>query len=346
MFGSTVLEVAAGVIFIYLVLSILCTSLNETIAQLIGLRAENLYETIHGLFPGVDRHRIAEEIYKHPLISSLSRKAIGSPDSGIKPSSITASAFSTALIELLGVKEPEGAATDSSQSLIDIFTHPKFDDEVMKVLHPLIHSANGNLDQARRNIETWFTQATNRATDWYKRKSQVMTLLVATALVVVSNADSLMIMDRLWSNPVQRAQIDALAKTQKDSNEISKVSQDASMALIGWSDRPTASKTEGKDEDSTPKAKAYDRRTLPQSLDEWMAKIIGLLITIFAVSLGAPFWFDKLSMVMNIRSGGKSADTPATPGSPPANPGSPPAVTGLPPNPPNRVASSDAKVKP
>ena len=39
---------------------------------------------------------------------------------------------------------------------------------------------------------------------------------------------------------------------------------------------------------------------------EWLAKLLGLLITAFAVSLGAPFWFDTLNKFMNIRSAGSS----------------------------------------
>jgi hypothetical protein len=44
-------------------------------------------------------------------------------------------------------------------------------------------------------------------------------------------------------------------------------------------------------------------QVLPEK-DEWQNKIIGLLLTVFAVSLGAPFWFDLLSRVTKIRSTG------------------------------------------
>ncbi|WP_419661828.1 uncharacterized protein Dvar_22610 [Desulfosarcina variabilis str. Montpellier] len=38
--------------------------------------------------------------------------------------------------------------------------------------------------------------------------------------------------------------------------------------------------------------------------EEWIAKVIGLLITILAISLGGPFWFDILSKVSKIRATG------------------------------------------
>jgi hypothetical protein len=37
-------------------------------------------------------------------------------------------------------------------------------------------------------------------------------------------------------------------------------------------------------------------------------KLIGLLVTAFALSLGAPFWFDMLNKVVNIRSAGRAPD--------------------------------------
>lgn len=38
----------------------------------------------------------------------------------------------------------------------------------------------------------------------------------------------------------------------------------------------------------------------------WLAKIFGLLMTGFAISLGAPFWFDMLNKVISIRGAGRS----------------------------------------
>ena len=45
--------------------------------------------------------------------------------------------------------------------------------------------------------------------------------------------------------------------------------------------------------------------------EEWVNKIIGLLLTIFAISIGAPFWFDILNRITKIRSTG-STETTAT----------------------------------
>jgi hypothetical protein len=47
-------------------------------------------------------------------------------------------------------------------------------------------------------------------------------------------------------------------------------------------------------------------KSRPSHPGEWWNKLAGLALTAFAVSLGAPFWFDLLNRFMNIRSAGKS----------------------------------------
>jgi hypothetical protein len=41
----------------------------------------------------------------------------------------------------------------------------------------------------------------------------------------------------------------------------------------------------------------------PPSVNFW-TKVFGLLLTVLALSLGAPFWFDMLNKIINIRSSG------------------------------------------
>jgi len=39
----------------------------------------------------------------------------------------------------------------------------------------------------------------------------------------------------------------------------------------------------------------------PKKVEDWVIKILGILFTAFAVSLGAPFWFDFLDKIIKIR---------------------------------------------
>jgi hypothetical protein len=46
-------------------------------------------------------------------------------------------------------------------------------------------------------------------------------------------------------------------------------------------------------------------RKLPDNFADACQKLAGILLTTFALSLGAPFWFDSLNKVINLRSAGK-----------------------------------------
>jgi hypothetical protein len=41
-----------------------------------------------------------------------------------------------------------------------------------------------------------------------------------------------------------------------------------------------------------------------------VAHLPGWIVTVLAISLGAPFWFDFLNRFMNLRSSGRAADEP------------------------------------
>lgn len=50
-----------------------------------------------------------------------------------------------------------------------------------------------------------------------------------------------------------------------------------------------------------------NRPDLPDTFVEWLGKMLGWLVTVAAVSLGAPFWFDLLSKVARLRAAGNPA---------------------------------------
>ena len=81
LFGSNLLEVAIGVIFLYLLLSLLCSALTELIESLIRFRARDLKRGVGRL---LQDPRLVEIFFDHPLIKPL----------GETPSYIPARTFS------------------------------------------------------------------------------------------------------------------------------------------------------------------------------------------------------------------------------------------------------------
>ena len=51
-----------------------------------------------------------------------------------------------------------------------------------------------------------------------------------------------------------------------------------------------------------------DRRRFPDTFGDFLLKLVGILLTGFAISQGAPFWFDVLNKFMVVRSTVKPAE--------------------------------------
>ena len=142
----------------------------------------------------------------------------------------------------------------------------------------------------------------DRVSGWYKRKTQVFILAWALAVTLSVNADTILIANTLAHDATLRASLVAMAEvTAKEAlpenatqamERIKQMSTETEkLGLpIGWSREPN------------------DPKSLPSGIGGWALKIIGLSLTAIAVSLGAPFWFDVLNKLINIRSAGKQPE--------------------------------------
>ena len=92
MFGLPILEVAVGLSFIYLLLALICTAVNETIAGITKRRAKFLEKGIDSLLG--DDPNLKKKLLEHPLIASLG------PKKDTKPSYLPASKFALALTDI------------------------------------------------------------------------------------------------------------------------------------------------------------------------------------------------------------------------------------------------------
>jgi len=133
----------------------------------------------------------------------------------------------------------------------------------------------------------------DRVSGWYKRKVQVILLVLALIITVYLNVDTISLINSLSNNAILRASIVSAAqgtdKSSLDNTNLTQVQTNFQkiQPTLGWT-------------------------TAPQSANNWILKIVGLLATTLAVSLGAPFWFDVLSKIMQIRAAG-DPPPPSTP---------------------------------
>jgi len=294
MFGSMSLELAISMVFVYLLLSLLCTAINEWIAGVLALRPKTLEQGIRNLLNDRTGTGFAKRLYDHPLIKGLSEQ-------GHKPSYIPSRIFALALLDMIAPADAAG----SSRSLADVRTlvGKMADTELQRILLILIDQSGAELNRLRLSLEYWYDESMNRVSGWYKKKTHTIIFVLAFLLTVLVNADTIMIVNALSRDATLRASIVAAAQQaaaqplpqgggQASETVTTLRSQINALQLpIGWS------------------ADARDSRAVPTSLGDALMKLVGLFLTVFAVSLGAPFWFDLLNKLVNIRSAGKPPET-------------------------------------
>ena len=194
-----------------------------------------------------------------------------------------------------------------------------------------------------KSLEQWFEDSMDRLGAAYKRRVQLVGMSVAILVVVAVNANTITIVRTLSTNSTLRQALVGMAtqavndsiahgatagaparagdstQANPDSSPLgvpSSIAQDSAVARltrltgsleslgvlglpIGYP--PLSAATEQLRERSTwTFASAMLKERLPIARKEWL----GLLITAFAVSLGAPFWFDVLNKAVSFRSSG------------------------------------------
>ena len=289
------LDIAIGISFIYLLMALVCSTVNETIAGVINSRGKTLEKGILSLLHDPD---LKKKFYDHPLIQGIKQD-----DDGRLPSYIASNKFALALMDIL---TGPNASANNADALCEGVKNLK-DEAAKTALTAVLQNPQFKTDQER--LEAWYEQSMNRVTGWYKRTSQIRIYVLAAAVTLFMNADSLKILKTLWNNPTMSAVLveDTKARLQKPSavpenDAITTQERQLLGQVTGWqgdwyTDWPH------------PKGAAFW---------SWIAYLLkerfgGWLITILAVSLGAPFWFDTLSRFMNVRSAGKPPDTAKPP---------------------------------
>lgn len=292
MFGLQVLDVGLGLVFVYLFLSLTCTAATELIAGILKLRAKTLTQGIGNLLRDSD---IQKKLFQHPLIKSLS---VGEG----KPSYIPSRTFALALANTLSGKEGSKLVEGIRGGIQKL----RADSDLRKVMLIVLSDAKGDAKKLQDSIETWFNDSMDRVSGWYKRKSQAITFFVALLVAGGSNADTIEITKALSNDPALRQALVAVAQEYAKREELVVQSgqTDTSPSKRGV-DSLRSSVANAKEAISDLKKLGIPIGWKSDSRDwDWTTKIPGLLLTTLAMTLGAPFWFDVLKKIVNIRSSG------------------------------------------
>ncbi|GLC27791.1 hypothetical protein rosag_43040 [Roseisolibacter agri] len=327
MFGSKILDVAVGLILVFFLVSVICSTIREGLEAWLKSRAAFLEQGIRELLHDEQAVGLARSVYTHPLIYSLyaGRYTPGASrhrpfalarGTGL-PSYIPSRNFALALMDLAarGPVTQQGSGASSASpvlSLAEVRANVVNLENayVQRVLLTAIDTAQGDLDRAVANLAAWFDSGMDRVSGAYKRGTQNVVLVIALIVTVGLNINTITIADYLYRNDEARAALVARAEAAaRDSSLLkggdstrylrARAALDSLQLPIGWdigwgAPRPTPR--------ATARAVWADIMSPDQWWNDLFAPIVGLLITAFAASLGAPFWFDVLNKVMVIRS--------------------------------------------
>ena len=301
LFGSPVLEVGIGLVFVFTLLSLLCTTLNEwLISYILKLRPKLLDRALDKLLAdqGMPEGNLRDLFESHPLVAKTTTSG------GQRAASyLSAVTFAKTMVDLV-TPQVQGVVT-FPDVVAGVQAMP--DGDIKKTLIALMADTDNDLTKLRCNIEDWFDEAMERTTGAFKRHAQLWAVLVAAFLTIITNADTLAISQKLWSNPSLRAEAVKLAEQRAEMPRptVKVEYNDADDPLNPTVAKEPQDSLTDDEQNILGKLIGWEKSPTDHSVGDVIRHFPGWFLTIVAVSLGAPFWFDVLNKIMKLRNTGR-----------------------------------------
>lgn len=295
MFETAILDVLVGLVLIYLLLSLSCSALMEFVNVVGNRRGEALERRLTELMG----EAALAQFRALPGFAALKTR-----DSDALALIRFIRRWGMRLLALLGgrraseqisdfpayIPEPRFAELASEWRRLhgrlreagsDEFAGEYFD----RQLAGLWTQAGGVEAEFRRLTERWFSEAMQRMSGRFRQQTNAWTAALALLLVVATNANTLTIVDRLYSDKALREALSMQAQRQSQQGQPLKTStlkqSLQATPLLGWQSAPAP---------------------LPLDLRSVLETLVGYLLTTLALMLGADFWFNSLKKLIQIRS--------------------------------------------
>lgn len=320
--GLHFLNLVIGLVFIYFLLSLICVSLQELKANYLKERSENLRKWVFDTFNGKDKNEgLGARLWNNIIIDGMTQ-------TGISASYIPKEVFVSAFLDEIYYGTDDSKDESSTKEPYDFNSIlkeikkpevglPKSLQRVIKQIHAESHQ---NLETFRMRLERWFERAMDRNAGTFKKNANRFTFYASIGVTLFLNVDTIKLAGYLYNNEIAAAKIADIAsanyqeirkKSESDAtnNDVEKNSENIKTYVnlmnsldipIGWNN-----------------ANWEVFREKPRVvISSVLTTTTGWIITIFAVSLGAPFWFDTLNKLVNLRAAGKIPNGETTPSSP------------------------------
>jgi hypothetical protein len=169
--------------------------------------------------------------------------------------------------------------------------------QLQQSLSSILKSAKGEVQTFIGCLQAWFDGEMDRVTGSYKRWAKRWVIIIAIVVVCAANVDSIAIARALYASSAVQAVVVQQVNDQDFCSTPGDETQCAAEAAnlletiglpLGWS-----------------------APNVEDGIWGWPLKILGLLISVGAAALGAPFWYRVLDRVGTLRNTGR----PPAPGS-------------------------------
>ena len=314
------LDVLIGLVVIFLTIALAVTAINQLLAQLFQMRSNALKDglaqfldeshdqlkpliaatklqnraageaiekaarsphrfwraiSFRTLFPAVPPK--TQAILDHPEI-----KRLGTNPSYIPPQTLAAA--------VMDIAAPSPAIAPAQSAAIDTWKNKLDSATALQRGGPVAPQ------ELQKEIAAAFDATMERVSGWFTRRMQALSFVWAVILVIALNADAVQFFTQLQSDPPTRQSLVATEIDEEADPDVNALISNLEKAGIqfGWVS-PGASDGDTDTVD--------DRRARPETAAAWAMKVLGLSITILAVTLGAPFWFDLLKHIVQFRAG-------------------------------------------
>jgi hypothetical protein len=325
---DAILEVAIGLVFVWLIISVATMEVQSRISLMLGWRAEQLEKSILSMLKD---EALVKKFYEHPLVVELALKdkygdLIKDKKGTIRrPEYIPNATFATVACEIImnAGKEGEDVPLDTmsiSEMKASIKSLAEKNPNLERVNHYLLPNMEKTADdieakltEYRKNTEAWFGDVMSQASNWYKVRAQWMAFWIGLTIAIFINIDTINIAQKLWQEPTARAvlvaQAQAEAQNEEPGESISFTTAKSLNFPAGWTTTALETKSCGLinivDYQFVIRSagKCLSVTSLPALNNGWgiFVKLFGYLLTAAAAAQGAPFWFDILRKLVGVK---------------------------------------------
>jgi len=269
-FNNIALDVVIGMIFVFLLYSLLVTILQEIIAHFLHLRARMLYKGLRRMLeddPVKDRpwwSRISVGTFIYSAAVQLGRflapqrkndallqlfysqpaiKYLGENGHNSKPSYLHSHSFSLTLINLLRGMDFDGSRQNEATLIKQALDNNKITagskevtipSETLLQLKTLFADARQDTYLFRAKLEDWFDETMERASGWYKKQTQVILFILGLFIAYQFNVDTIATYRVLAHDKAARNDLVQMAIQGKDryGQMVTSAQQDSNVDLL------------------------------------------------------------------------------------------------------------------